>query len=80
MVWKIDPYCPDYDGDGIPDDGGSASGSGPDGWWSQDATCSGGNDSNCDDNNPCTDDLCLGGGVIERTGHDSTEPGAQDIR
>jgi tRNA-specific 2-thiouridylase len=26
------------------------------------------------------DDLCLGGGVIERTGHDSTEPGAQDIR
>jgi tRNA-specific 2-thiouridylase len=26
------------------------------------------------------DDLCLGGGVIERTGHDATEPGAQDNR
>jgi hypothetical protein len=40
---KVDPACPDFDGDGIGDDG---DGSG----WSGDAVCSAGNTSSCDDN------------------------------
>src|SRR5262249_28982268 len=38
-----DPACPDYDGDGIADDGNR------DGW-AGDALCTGGNYTNCDDN------------------------------
>jgi hypothetical protein len=48
---KIDPYCPDADGDGVADDGGGALGApGPDGWWSLADTCRGGNTAACDDN------------------------------
>ena len=48
---KVDPKCPDFDGDGIPDDGGGAtSGTGGDGWWSPDQTCKSGATSACDDN------------------------------
>ncbi|MEZ4272416.1 MAG: hypothetical protein R3C68_13615, partial [Myxococcota bacterium] len=44
-VQKLDPACPDFDGDGIHDDG-DASG------WIGDAPCTGGQSSGCDDN--CT--------------------------
>jgi hypothetical protein len=47
---KVDPLCPDFDGDGIPDDGGGAPGGGGDGWWSPDLTCKAGGTSSCDDN------------------------------
>lgn len=47
---KVDPACPDYDGDGVPDDGGDPFGGPPDGWWSADATCTGSSDTTCDDN------------------------------
>jgi hypothetical protein len=47
---KVDPKCPDFDGDGIPDDGGGATAGGADGWWSPDATCKAGPAGSCDDN------------------------------
>ncbi|MBI5509548.1 MAG: hypothetical protein HY903_12420 [Deltaproteobacteria bacterium] len=48
---KVDPYCPDFDGDGIADDGGGApTGGGGDGWWSPDQTCRSGTAASCDDN------------------------------
>jgi hypothetical protein len=47
---KVDPACPDYDGDGVPDDGGDPLGGPPDGWWSADATCTSPADAACDDN------------------------------
>ncbi len=48
---KIDPFCPDYDGDGVLDDaGGDPTTGGPDGWWSPADACAGGATANCDDN------------------------------
>ncbi len=64
-LFRIDPACPDYDGDGIADDGDAS------GFWG-DALCAGGNATSCDDNcrsspngpeRPLTDldaDGCLG--------------------
>jgi hypothetical protein len=40
---RVDPACPDFDGDGIPDDGDG------DGWWGN-ALCHGGQSTGCDDN------------------------------
>ncbi len=48
---KIDPFCPDSDGDGILDDGGGDPiTGGPDGWWSCKDTCKSSGTNNCDDN------------------------------
>jgi len=41
---RIDPQCPDYDGDGVPDDGDG------DGWSGGDAVCHAGQNQACDDN------------------------------
>ncbi len=46
---KIDPYCPDDDGDGIADDGGGPTGL-ADGWWRSADTCVGVATTGCDDN------------------------------
>ena len=40
---RIDPACPDFDGDGVSDDGDG------DGWWGN-AVCQGGTAASCDDN------------------------------
>jgi hypothetical protein len=47
---KIDPYCPDFDGDGVADDGGGGSAGGPDGWWSRADSCTDVTTTGCDDN------------------------------
>ncbi len=48
---KIDPFCPDADGDGFLDDGGGHPVTGgADGWWTLKDTCSGGAIDDCDDN------------------------------
>ncbi|MBI3180443.1 MAG: hypothetical protein HYZ27_12325 [Deltaproteobacteria bacterium] len=46
---KIDPYCPDDDGDGIADEAGGPAGA-ADGWWRSADTCVGGATTACDDN------------------------------
>ncbi len=47
---KVDPFCPDFDGDGVSDDGGGSATNTADGWWTPNATCKAGSTTTCDDN------------------------------